>query len=70
MWIKEKKQEFCSSQKGEQLALKEDTDTFKASAAEERDHIEPEPDREQLLFNDTPKPESRDRGGSKYKDMG
>ncbi|XP_025756017.1 golgin subfamily A member 6-like protein 6 isoform X2 [Oreochromis niloticus] len=47
--IKEEQGELCSSQEGEQLGLKEETDTFMVTAAaEERDHSEPEADSEQL----------------------
>ncbi|XP_025755969.1 golgin subfamily A member 6-like protein 6 isoform X5 [Oreochromis niloticus] len=47
--IKEEQEELCSSQEGEQLGLKEETDTFMVTAAaEESDHSEPEADSEQL----------------------
>ncbi|XP_019213021.1 zinc finger protein 121 [Oreochromis niloticus] len=49
--IKEEQEELCSSQGGEQLGLKEETDTFMVTAAE-REHSEPEPHREQLLSQD------------------
>ncbi|XP_063317299.1 zinc finger protein 260-like [Pelmatolapia mariae] len=45
--IKEEQEELCSSQEGEQLGLKEETDTFMVTAAEEGDHSEP--DMEQLF---------------------
>uniref|UniRef100_A0A3P9D8N5 C2H2-type domain-containing protein n=1 Tax=Maylandia zebra TaxID=106582 RepID=A0A3P9D8N5_9CICH len=40
--IKEEQEELCSSQEGEQLGLKEETDTFMVTAAEEGEHSEPE----------------------------
>uniref|UniRef100_A0AAX7U646 C2H2-type domain-containing protein n=1 Tax=Astatotilapia calliptera TaxID=8154 RepID=A0AAX7U646_ASTCA len=46
--IKEEQEELCSSQEGEQLGLKEETDTFMVTVAEEGEHSEPEADREQL----------------------
>ncbi|XP_039458078.1 uncharacterized protein LOC120434301 isoform X2 [Oreochromis aureus] len=46
--IKEEQEQLCSSQEGEQLVLKEEIHTFMVTAAEERDHSEPEPKREQL----------------------
>ncbi|XP_042071952.1 zinc finger protein 853, partial [Haplochromis burtoni] len=46
--IKEEQEQLCSSQEGEQLGLKEETDTFMVTVAEESDHSEPEADREQL----------------------
>ncbi|XP_035771832.1 zinc finger protein 853-like isoform X3 [Neolamprologus brichardi] len=45
--IKEEEEELCSSQEGEQLGLKEETDTFMVTAAEEGEHSEP--DMEQLF---------------------
>ncbi|XP_063317311.1 zinc finger protein with KRAB and SCAN domains 8-like isoform X2 [Pelmatolapia mariae] len=39
--IKEEQEELCSSQEGEQLGLKEETDTFMVTAAEEGEHSEP-----------------------------
>ncbi|XP_042073560.1 zinc finger protein with KRAB and SCAN domains 8-like isoform X1 [Haplochromis burtoni] len=44
--IKEEEEELCSSQQGEQLGLKEETDTFMVTAAEEGEH---RPNMEQLL---------------------
>ncbi|XP_035770823.1 zinc finger protein 45-like [Neolamprologus brichardi] len=47
--IKEEQEELCSSQEGEQLGLKEETDTFMMTvAAEEGEHSEPEADSDQL----------------------
>ncbi|XP_039858406.1 golgin subfamily A member 6-like protein 22 [Simochromis diagramma] len=45
--IKEEQEELCSSQEGEQLGLKEETDAFMVTAAEEGEHSEP--DMEQLF---------------------
>ncbi|XP_076732804.1 uncharacterized protein LOC106676378 isoform X2 [Maylandia zebra] len=46
--IKEEQEQLCSSQEGEQLVLKEENHTFMVTAAEKRDHSEPEPTRDQL----------------------
>ncbi|XP_076732798.1 uncharacterized protein LOC143413494 isoform X1 [Maylandia zebra] len=46
--IKEEQEELCSSQEGEQLGLKEETDTFMVTAAEEGEHSEPEANTDQL----------------------
>uniref|UniRef100_A0A3Q0SNE3 C2H2-type domain-containing protein n=1 Tax=Amphilophus citrinellus TaxID=61819 RepID=A0A3Q0SNE3_AMPCI len=63
--------ELCSSQEGEQLVLKEETDTFMVTAVyEESDLIEPEPDREQLLSHSFAVAESRDQEGSRSVDSG
>ncbi|XP_025756040.1 uncharacterized protein LOC109195408 isoform X2 [Oreochromis niloticus] len=40
--IKEEHEEHFTSQEGEQVGLKEETDTFMVTAAEERDHHDPE----------------------------
>ncbi|XP_039466293.1 zinc finger protein 2 homolog isoform X1 [Oreochromis aureus] len=59
--IKEKQEELCSSQEGEQLGLKQETDTFKVTSAyEESSHSEPEPNSEQLFSHTSPEAESRD----------
>ncbi|XP_030606937.1 zinc finger protein 2 homolog [Archocentrus centrarchus] len=69
--IKEEQVELCSSQEGEQLVLKEETDTFMVTAVyEESDLIEPEPDREQLLSHSFAVAESRDQEGSRSVDSG
>ncbi|CAI5676969.1 unnamed protein product [Oreochromis niloticus] len=66
--IKEEQEELCSSQEGEQLRLKEETDTFMGTAAEERDHSEP--DNDQLITNNSPLAESQDQGRSRNVDSG
>ncbi|XP_039458095.1 zinc finger protein 525-like [Oreochromis aureus] len=66
--IKEEQEELCSSQEGEQLGLKEETDTFMVTAAEERDHSEPDNDR--LITNNSPLAESQDQGRSRSVDPG
>uniref|UniRef100_A0A3Q2X0T4 C2H2-type domain-containing protein n=1 Tax=Haplochromis burtoni TaxID=8153 RepID=A0A3Q2X0T4_HAPBU len=59
--IKEEQEELCRSQEGEQLGLKQETDTFKVTPAYEKsDHSEPEPNSEQLLSHSSPEAESRD----------
>uniref|UniRef100_A0A3Q0T1I2 C2H2-type domain-containing protein n=1 Tax=Amphilophus citrinellus TaxID=61819 RepID=A0A3Q0T1I2_AMPCI len=70
--IKEEQEELCSSQEGQQLVPKEETDTFMVTAAayEERDHSEPEPDREQLLSHSSAGAESQNQEGSKFEDPG
>ncbi|XP_030606919.1 zinc finger and SCAN domain-containing protein 2-like [Archocentrus centrarchus] len=63
--IKEDQEELSSSQQGEQLVLKEETDTFMVTAVyEESDHSEAEPDREQLFPHSTAVAESQDQEGS------
>ncbi|XP_039463756.1 zinc finger and SCAN domain-containing protein 12-like [Oreochromis aureus] len=47
--IKEEQEELCSSQEGEQLGLKEETDTFMVTAAEEGEHSEPGGGREHFF---------------------
>ncbi|XP_030606905.1 zinc finger protein 883-like [Archocentrus centrarchus] len=61
--IKEEQNELCSCQEGEQLALKEESDTFMVTAAEKRDHSEPESDRQQLLSHSSAETESKDKEG-------
>uniref|UniRef100_A0A3Q0SFG9 C2H2-type domain-containing protein n=1 Tax=Amphilophus citrinellus TaxID=61819 RepID=A0A3Q0SFG9_AMPCI len=62
-------EEFCSSQEGEQLGLKEETDTFTVSPTyEESDHSEP--NSEQLLSHSPPEPDSRDEDESQHVDSG
>ncbi|XP_063317303.1 zinc finger and SCAN domain-containing protein 2-like [Pelmatolapia mariae] len=62
--IKEEQEELCSSQEGEQLGLKEETDTFMVTAAEERDHSEPEAGSDQLITNTSYLAVSHDQEGS------
>ncbi|XP_026005074.1 zinc finger protein 112-like isoform X2 [Astatotilapia calliptera] len=66
--IKEEQEELCSSQEGEQLGLKEETDTFMVTAAEEGEHSEPEAGREQLLTHNFAVADSQDLGGNKNAD--
>ncbi|XP_050928022.1 putative mediator of RNA polymerase II transcription subunit 26 [Lates calcarifer] len=70
--IEEEQEEICSSQEGEQLVLKQDTDTFMlTSDHEETDHSEPEPGSDhQLLSHNSPVAESQDQRGSKHEDSG
>ncbi|XP_005754296.1 zinc finger and SCAN domain-containing protein 12-like isoform X1 [Pundamilia nyererei] len=68
--IKEEQEELCSSQEGEQLGLKEETDTFMVTAAEEGEHSEPGGDGEQLLCDDSPQSESTDEESSKCEESG
>ncbi|XP_039458374.1 zinc finger and SCAN domain-containing protein 12-like isoform X2 [Oreochromis aureus] len=68
--IKEEQEELCSSQEGEQLGLKEETDTFMVTAAEEGEHSEPGGDEEQLLSDDSPRSESTDEECSKCEESG
>nr|XP_024655362.1 uncharacterized protein LOC101465537 isoform X2 [Maylandia zebra] len=63
--IKEEQEELCSSQQGEQLGLKEETDTFMVTAAEEGEHSEPGGDEEQLLCHSSAGAESQDQRGNK-----
>ncbi|XP_076732786.1 uncharacterized protein LOC101465537 isoform X1 [Maylandia zebra] len=63
--IKEEQEELCSSQEGEQLGLKEETDTFMVTAAEEGEHSEPGGDEEQLLCHSSAGAESQDQRGNK-----
>nr|XP_024655872.1 golgin subfamily A member 6-like protein 6 [Maylandia zebra] len=66
--IKEEEEELCSSQEREQLGLKEETDTFMVTAAEEGEHSEPDNDR--LITNNAPLAESQDQGRSRSADPG
>ncbi|XP_063317292.1 golgin subfamily A member 6-like protein 24 isoform X2 [Pelmatolapia mariae] len=63
--IKEEQEELCSSQEGEQLGLKEETDTFMVTAAEEGDHSEPGGGGEQLLSHSSAGAKSQDQRGNK-----
>ncbi|XP_025755993.1 zinc finger protein 135 isoform X2 [Oreochromis niloticus] len=68
--IKEEQEELCSSQEGEQLGLKEETDTFMVTAAEEGEHSEPGGDEEQLLCHSFAGAESQDQEGGRSADSG
>ncbi|KAL3989139.1 hypothetical protein ACER0C_013457 [Sarotherodon galilaeus] len=66
--IKEEQEELCSSQEGEQLGLKEETDTFMVTVAEEGEHSEPQAGRKQLLAHNCGVADSQDPGGNKNLD--
>ncbi|XP_035770816.1 zinc finger and SCAN domain-containing protein 12-like isoform X2 [Neolamprologus brichardi] len=68
--IKEEQEELCSSQEGEQLGLKEETDTFMVTAAEESGYSELEPMWEQLLSHSSAGAESQHQEGSGSADSG
>ncbi|KAL3989144.1 hypothetical protein ACER0C_013462 [Sarotherodon galilaeus] len=68
--IKEEQEELCSSQEGEQLGLKEETDTFMVTAAEEGEHSEPGGDGEQLLSHSSAGAESQHLEGGRSADSG
>ncbi|XP_076732829.1 uncharacterized protein LOC101482696 isoform X2 [Maylandia zebra] len=69
--IKEEQEELCSSQQGEQLGLKEETDTFMVTAAaEESGYSELEPMWEQLLSHSSAGAESQHQEGSGSADSG
>ncbi|XP_029284658.1 uncharacterized protein LOC115006511 [Cottoperca gobio] len=61
--IKEEQEELCTSQEGEQLVLKQETDTFMLTPTdEESDH--------QLLSHNSHVAESQDQKGGKHGDSG
>ncbi|XP_034396458.1 transcription factor TBF1-like [Cyclopterus lumpus] len=68
--IKEEQEELCTSQEGEQLELKQETETFMLTpTCEETDHSEPEPTRDhQLLSYFSRVAESPDQKGSEHED--
>ncbi|XP_045889755.1 zinc finger protein 664-like isoform X2 [Micropterus dolomieu] len=68
--IKEEQEELCSSQEGEQLVLKQETDVFMwIPAYEESDHSEPEPNRDhQLLSHSSHVAERQDQARGKNED--
>ncbi|XP_018538408.1 zinc finger protein 239 [Lates calcarifer] len=70
--IKEEQEEICSSQEGEQLVLKQETDTLMLTpGCEESDSCKLEPDSDhQLLSHNSPVAESQDQEGSKHVDLG
>ncbi|XP_036972075.1 zinc finger protein 782-like [Acanthopagrus latus] len=70
--IKEEQEELCTSQEGEQLVLKVETDTVMLTQAyEESGHSEAEPTSDhQLLSNNSHVAESRDQKGGKPGDSG
>ncbi|XP_044051303.1 zinc finger protein 239-like [Siniperca chuatsi] len=70
--IKEEQEELCTSQEGEQLVLKQETDAFMLTPTdEESDHSEPEPNRDKrLLSHNSHAAESQDQKGGKHGDSG
>ncbi|XP_044051260.1 zinc finger protein 664-like isoform X4 [Siniperca chuatsi] len=70
--IKEEQEELCTSQEGEQLVLKQETDAFMLTPTdEESDHSEPEPNRDQqLISHNSHVAESQDQKGGKHGDSG
>ncbi|XP_044065415.1 zinc finger protein 391-like [Siniperca chuatsi] len=70
--IKEEQEGLCSRQEGEQLVLKQETDTFMLTPAyEESDRSEPEPKSDhQLVSHDCHVAESQDQKGGKHEDSG
>ena len=66
--IKEEPEELCTSQEGEQLALKQETDSFMMTPGyEECDHSEPEPNPDPFLSQHSPVNESQDLDESRFK---
>ncbi|XP_054870501.1 uncharacterized protein LOC111563886 isoform X2 [Amphiprion ocellaris] len=60
--IKEEQEEFCTNREGEQLGVKQETDTFMVTVTyEESDHSEPETNSDQLLSYNYPVAESQIR---------
>nr|XP_020481032.1 zinc finger protein with KRAB and SCAN domains 1-like [Monopterus albus] len=70
--IKEQQEELCSSQEGEQLGLKQETNPFMLTPTyEENDHSEAEPTSDQqLLSHSSAVAESQDQEGSQPGDSG
>ncbi|XP_035474415.2 zinc finger protein 121 [Scophthalmus maximus] len=70
--IKEEQEETCTSQDGEQLVLKQETDAFMLTPdCEDGDHREPEPDVDhQLLSHNSPVAESQDQEGREHEASG
>ncbi|XP_045898671.1 zinc finger protein 1-like [Micropterus dolomieu] len=70
--IKEEQEELCTSQEGEQLVLKQETDTFMLTPTyEERDHSEAELKSDhQLLSHSCHVAESQDQKGGEHEDSG
>ncbi|XP_038566424.1 WD repeat-containing protein 87-like isoform X3 [Micropterus salmoides] len=70
--IKEEQEELCTSQEGEQLVLKQETDTFMLTPTyEERDHSEAERKSDhQLLSHSCHVAESQDQKGGEHEDSG
>ncbi|XP_051806508.1 zinc finger protein 568-like isoform X2 [Acanthochromis polyacanthus] len=69
--IKVEQDELLSSQEEELIGLKQETDTFEVTPAdEENDHSEPKPNSDQLLFHISCAAESPDQEGNKDVDSG
>ncbi|XP_073321841.1 uncharacterized protein [Pagrus major] len=70
--IKEEQEELCTSQEGEQLVVKLETDTFMLIPPyEESDHSGPESESDhQLLFYNSHVAESQDQTGGNHQDSG
>ncbi|XP_054870497.1 zinc finger protein 239-like isoform X1 [Amphiprion ocellaris] len=69
--IKEEQEDLCTSQEGEPIILKEESDVFMVTPTYvDSDHSEPEPNSVQLLSHYSPLAESPDQEGSKLADSG
>ncbi|XP_040911729.1 uncharacterized protein LOC121193440 isoform X2 [Toxotes jaculatrix] len=70
--VKEEQEEVCTSQEGEQLVLKQETQTFMLTRThEESEHSEPEPNRDhQLLSHCSAAAENQDQRGGQHVDPG
>uniref|UniRef100_UPI0037E86C13 zinc finger protein 566-like n=1 Tax=Semicossyphus pulcher TaxID=241346 RepID=UPI0037E86C13 len=69
--IKEEQEELCSSQDGEQLVLKHETDIFMLTTPNEDSvHSEPGPKRDLLFFHYSHVAENQDPKGGKHADSG
>ncbi|KAL7407019.1 hypothetical protein ABVT39_001670 [Epinephelus coioides] len=70
--VKEEEEEVCSSQEGEQLVVKQETDGFMLTPAdEESEHSEPDTNSDhQLLSCNSHVAESQDQTGGKHGDSG
>ncbi|KAM9364857.1 uncharacterized protein KZ484_011042 [Pholidichthys leucotaenia] len=69
--VKEEQEELCISQKGEQLVVKLEDDTFTVTLiSEENQQIEAEPNSEQLLSHNSAGTEIQDVEGSQHADSG
>ncbi|XP_070760173.1 uncharacterized protein [Enoplosus armatus] len=68
--MKEEQEELCTSQEGEQLVLKQETDTFMLTPTyEESDTSEPEPKSDQqLISHNSHASENQDQKGGKHED--
>uniref|UniRef100_A0A3Q1ERN1 Mos1 transposase HTH domain-containing protein n=1 Tax=Acanthochromis polyacanthus TaxID=80966 RepID=A0A3Q1ERN1_9TELE len=69
--IKEEQEKLCTSQEGEQLALKHEIDMLIVTPTyEEKDHSEPESNNDQFLPHNLPVAQSPDQEESKHVDSG